>query len=274
MDTHDPNLLKILSSDCRRQDDKLYCLTDEEITLYHPEFKSGINLVKRFFKKLPKFYEFLRVVFSPGLSCVRKLTPQDAVSRVFKVDNRKDHIVVSVGSGTKRIGRGVINLDIYPLKNVDVVADIRKLPFKDGSLDMVVCEAVLEHVPEPDTVIKEISRVVKPDGYVYVSVPFLYPFHASPDDYYRWSRNGLRQAFSEFEEVESGMRAGPMAALQGLLMHILAIPFSLGLKHLYIFWSQFFMVVLAPLKILDIFFSFSSKAHEVAADIYFLGKKR
>lgn len=273
MNTCNPNFLKILSSDCRFRNDKLYCLTDEEITFYHPKSKSGINLVKSFFKKIPGLYKFLRVVFSPGLSCVRKLTPKDAVVKVFGADKRKEYIVVNIGSGTNRIGEGVINLDIYPFKNVDVVADIRKLPFKDGSLDMVVCESVLEHVPRPGAVIEEINRVVKAGGYIYISVPFLYPFHASPDDYQRWSKNGLRQAFLTFEEIASGMRAGPMAALQGVLMHILAIPFSLGLKPLYIFWSQVFMVVLAPLKILDVFFSFSSKAHEVAADIYFLGKK-
>lgn len=274
MDIFSANFSRVLSGNCRFKNGKLYCVTEEDIALYHPESKSGINLVKNFFKAAPGLYEFLRVVFSPGFSCVKKLTPRAAVTKVFGLGERSHRLMVNIGSGTKRIGQGVINLDIYPFKNVDIVADVRQLPFKSESLDMVVCEAVLEHIPESGLVIKEISRVVKPGGYVYVSVPFLYPFHASPDDYHRWSQSGLKRSFPAFEGIESGMRAGPMAALQGVLMHILAIPFSLGSEFLYIFWSQVFMVLLAPLKLLDIFFSFSSKANEAAADIYFLGRKK
>lgn len=273
MKISDPRFLSILNKEFREENETLYFIKSEHIKSYDSSIGVGINKIKSFLKSYPRLYEFLRAGLSPGISCIKKLSPQRAVAKVFGLKNLADRVIVSIGSGTKIIHPEAINLDIYPFTNVDIVADARFLPFKDNSVDMIICESFLEHVLEVDKVINEINRVVKKGGYVYVSVPFVYPFHASPNDYFRWSRNGLRKSFVLFEEMESGMRAGPMAALQGVLMHLLAMPLSLGINWLYLFWSNFFMLILAPIKFLDIFFSFIPQADEIAADIYLLGKK-
>lgn len=63
-----------------------------------------------------------------------------------------------------------------PLRSATLTAgDAARLPFKDGAFDALVCSEVLEHVPDPDAVIDEIVRVVRPGGRVALSVPRFWP---------------------------------------------------------------------------------------------------
>jgi SAM-dependent methyltransferase len=55
------------------------------------------------------------------------------------------------------------------------VSDITKLPFKDGSFDVVICSEVLEHIPDHRKAISEIIRVCKPGKSLVVSVPRYLP---------------------------------------------------------------------------------------------------
>lgn len=53
-----------------------------------------------------------------------------------------------------------------------VLADIRKTPLKSNSADIVVCSEVLEHFNNPEEVLKEISRILKPGGKLVCTVPY------------------------------------------------------------------------------------------------------
>ncbi|MBD3181790.1 methyltransferase domain-containing protein, partial [Candidatus Poribacteria bacterium] len=75
--------------------------------------------------------------------------------------------ILDLGSGSRRRAEKIMNLEIAPMPNVDLVADGHWLPFKDGVFDAVIIEAVLEHVREPKMVVSEIYRVLKTDGRVY-----------------------------------------------------------------------------------------------------------
>jgi len=65
------------------------------------------------------------------------------------------------------------------------------LPFKDDVFDSVLCTEVLEHLPEPDKAITEIRRVLKKDGYLYVTVPQTWGLHYEPNDYWRFTQYGI-----------------------------------------------------------------------------------
>lgn len=274
MKINDPKFSSFLrQKPLRREDDRLYFIDFQDRKLYEQELSSPINRLKTFLKKWPWFYNFLQTLITPAFTPIGGLTAKQAIKMAFAADSLRDNLIVNLGSGTKRLHREVINLDIYPFLNVEIVADVKTLPFKDSSMDMAIIDSVLEHIDDANAAIKEITRVVKVGGYVYVSVPFVYPFHASPNDFYRWSLSGLEKSFSLFKPLSIGMRGGPAGALQGVLMHFLALSFSFGIEKLYILWSQVFMALLSPLKLLDFFFRFLPQSHEIGSHIYFFGRK-
>ena len=80
----------------------------------------------------------------------------------------------------------------------DIVGDVHNIPLDDNSVDAIVCLAVLEHVENPIQAYKEMHRVLKPGGYVFIYVPFLYYYHAEKGyygDFWRFTEDGLRWQF-------------------------------------------------------------------------------
>ena len=106
---------------------------------------------------------------------------------------------------------GYVNLDLFAAPGVDVSADAHRLPFADAVFTRVECDAVLEHVTNPDRVMREIERVLEPSGYVHVVTPFCHPFHEYPRDYRRFTPDGLRELRGGMEVVAEGWRTGPAA---------------------------------------------------------------
>lgn len=74
----------------------------------------------------------------------------------------------------------------------EVLADGKKLPFKNNSFDIALLIQVLEHVDAPDKVIREASRILKPGGILIISVPFFYPLHDMPYDFGRYTSSALK----------------------------------------------------------------------------------
>ncbi|AFY84667.1 methylase involved in ubiquinone/menaquinone biosynthesis [Oscillatoria acuminata PCC 6304] len=113
----------------------------------------------------------------------------------------------------------VVNLDIVDYPTTDVISIGEKLPFKSNSFDAVFSLAVLEHVKNPFECAKEIMRVLKPGGTLYAVVPFLQPFHGYPDHYYNMTSSGLKNLFSELEDLDCTVQLPglPIAALTWFL---------------------------------------------------------
>jgi SAM-dependent methyltransferase len=241
---------------------------------YGVSTNSVSNSVKNFLKRWPWLFNFLKKAIGPAHSPGNRYNLRGRINKIFG-GRIGDKIVLNLGSGTIRIHPEVINVDIFAFKNVDIVADIKNMPFRDTVADGVVCDDVLEHVPDTAGVLREISRILKPGGTFILTVPFMYPYHSSPDDYFRWTEEGIRHILKEnnFNIEELGIRGGPMGALQGLLMHILATIFSFGSKTAYFFLTQFFMALLSPLKLLDPLLMLFPYSIEVAGDIFIIARK-
>ncbi|MDO8515572.1 MAG: methyltransferase domain-containing protein [bacterium] len=90
-----------------------------------------------------------------------------------------------------------LTFDVSSGDRIDVVGDIQKLPFKENNFDTIICTQVLEHVKKPWLAVKEMYRVIKPNGYSLVTVPFMLPYHAHPNDYFRYTREGLVSIFED-----------------------------------------------------------------------------
>lgn len=79
---------------------------------------------------------------------------------------------------------------IYP--GLHFVSDLAHIPIQDEAYDLIICTQVLEHVPQPEVVLGEFFRVLKPSGQLWFSAPFFFPEHEVPYDFYRYTRYGLQ----------------------------------------------------------------------------------
>jgi SAM-dependent methyltransferase len=88
--------------------------------------------------------------------------------------------------------------------NIDILSPLDKIPVADGFFDCIICNAVLEHVENPEAVLKEFQRVCKPGGYLYLAVPFMQPEHLDPTDFQRYTLDGLKRLVRQhgFEVVK------------------------------------------------------------------------
>ena len=244
---------------------------DSDIRQYEAEAQSFVNRLKKFVKEWPALFVFL--TYAIGSVSFLGQKPKRTIEKLYK-DKAGEKLIMNVGSGITKVHPAVINLDIFPFKNVDIVADAAALPFKDSSVDMLICESTLEHTSDAETAMREMRRVVKQGGFVYISIPFLMPFHASPNDFLRFTHEGLKIKFSDFTPVKVGALGGPASALVTFLMYFLALPFSLVSEAAYNIATYLFMIVLSPLRFLDLIFNLFPRSLDVSTLIYFIGRRR
>lgn len=80
----------------------------------------------------------------------------------------------------------------------DTVADLNKpLPIAHEAADTVVSFQVLEHLSEPQSMLMEAFRILKPNGRMFLSVPFQWHVHEAPYDFFRFTRYGLEHLFNK-----------------------------------------------------------------------------
>ena len=102
-----------------------------------------------------------------------------------------------------------VGIDIEANKFADHVIENDQLwPFQDLKFDSVVSFQVFEHAKNLGLVQDEIDRVLKPNGVVFLSVPFCAYEHGAPNDYRRFSREGVKQLFSEYEILKVKAEGG------------------------------------------------------------------
>lgn len=83
----------------------------------------------------------------------------------------------------------------WDYSNLDVVGDLELLPMRPSSVSHIVCMVVLEHTRRPATVLSEFSRVLRPGGQLRMVVPFHWEEHQAPNDYFRFTRYGVKLLF-------------------------------------------------------------------------------
>jgi SAM-dependent methyltransferase len=102
---------------------------------------------------------------------------------------------------------------------VDIVSSADVIPVAAGSFDAVLCTQVLEHVPAPLDVLREIRRVLVPDGLLIATVPFVWEEHESPYDFFRYARYGLEHLLKQagFDQLEVRPRTDCFTTLAQLV---------------------------------------------------------
>jgi SAM-dependent methyltransferase len=93
-------------------------------------------------------------------------------------------------------------------KNADYFYDGENFPFPDGEFDSLVANEVFEHVFNPSRFLEETARVLKLNGFVLMTIPFVWDEHEQPYDFARYSSFGIRalleqHGFSVLEQRKS-----------------------------------------------------------------------
>jgi len=115
---------------------------------------------------------------------------------------KKDALILDCGSGKRNfIHKNLIQSEVVPYDNVDVLATNQKLPFKNNSFDLIISLDVLEHVTDPIKSSSELSRCLKNGGLLLVDIPFLQAEHGYPDHYFNASRSGMKILFKELKSI-------------------------------------------------------------------------
>ncbi len=137
----------------------------------------------------------------------------------------------------------------HPKNHVDQIYDGKNIPFEDEKFDYVLCTEVMEHVPDPVTFLKEINRVMKREGMLIMTTPFMVSLHEEPYDFYRYTEHGIRyllritgfeltrlESFSGYTGVMIALLVKPQLKFWNKIGKLLRI------KWLYSEWNPFIAI--------------------------------
>ncbi len=108
--------------------------------------------------------------------------------------------------------RSYYALDAVAGPSLSVVSRAEDLPLATGEFDVVLCTQVLEYVPSPQKVVDEMRRVLRPGGYLFLSVPAVFPRDSDPE-YWRFLPSSLRLLLRDFSEVEIAAEGSTISGL-------------------------------------------------------------
>ncbi|MCB0171419.1 MAG: class I SAM-dependent methyltransferase [Anaerolineae bacterium] len=126
--------------------------------------------------------------------------------------------VVDLGCGTATYKEIILNLaeeyigvdwpdSLHSSTNVDVFSNLNlELPFKDNFADTVTAFQVMEHLSEPSLFLAECHRILRPEGQLFITVPFMWHVHEAPYDYFRYTRFGLEYLLTKVGFVSIDIR--------------------------------------------------------------------
>lgn len=123
-------------------------------------------------------------------------------------------------------GSRVVLSDVHLQFGADCALDAHQIPFADRTFGLVLASQVLEHTSRPWLVAAEMQRVTQLGGVVHVEVPFGFPYHGAPYDFFRFTPSALRFLFSEASVLELDVTEGRFSSAAVFLSHGLIDSFS------------------------------------------------
>ncbi|HRZ40077.1 MAG TPA: class I SAM-dependent methyltransferase [Candidatus Omnitrophota bacterium] len=142
----------------------------------------------------------------------------------FIKDYSTNDLVLEIGAKTEDYGNffpNSIRLNLKKYPGISVLADAQALPFKTCSFSTILCTEVLEHCQDPQKVIDEIFRVLQPGGTLILTTRFTFPIHDAPDDYFRFTKYGLRLLTKRFSSCTIQEESNAFSTIAILLQRVL-----------------------------------------------------
>lgn len=183
----------------------------------HAERLDELDRVKGWLK-----HRLGRAYYTVGVFLIAPTFPFNFARYVRRYVDPASELVVDAGSGNNRIHPDIICADMFAYDAVDIVCSLDALPFRAGSISGFVSRSVIEHVEAPARMIDEFHRCTRPGGYGVHLVPFLFPYHASPNDYHRFTHQGQQVLFSNWEMIDTTNPTGPVTVTLVVLLEALA----------------------------------------------------
>ena len=115
----------------------------------------------------------------------------------------------------------------FDYSRTDYNCDITEIPASDASFDVVLLTEVLEHLPEPLLALKELNRILRRGGYLYLTVPQGWEEHLAPRDFFRYTQYGLRYLLenADFRVEKIEKRGGYFKYIAFRMWHVIFMPF-------------------------------------------------
>lgn len=73
---------------------------------------------------------------------------------------------------------------------------------EDESFPVILCTALLEHVPDPQAMVQEFQRILVPGGRLILSASAVFSFHGGPHNFFHFTPNGMRLLFADWTRIE------------------------------------------------------------------------
>jgi SAM-dependent methyltransferase len=177
---------------------------------------------------------------------------------------------LNIGAGFTRLSPQIRNMELESGEGIDIVGSVEAIPCDDARFAVVITQEVLEHVADPFQAIREIARVLKPGGRAYVQLPFVIGYHPCPNDYWRFTQDGIAQLARSagLQTIEQGTSVGVATGFYRILVEFCAILFSLPLAASYRGFKALFSLLFYPVKWLDRLLAYSPQAHRIEGGYY------
>jgi SAM-dependent methyltransferase len=182
---------------------------------------------------------------------------------------------LNLGCGDVRMDPRIINLDVRPQGAAEICGNALALPLASGSLQLVISQEVIEHLPDPLGALREMARVLQTGGKVYVQAPFIIGYHPGPEDYWRFSRTGLIHLveLAGLRIKTVGMAVGPGTGAYRVAVEFYAGVFARLHGGLYIPAKALFSVLMYPLKWMDPVLRNGTQADRIAGGYFVIAVK-
>lgn len=133
-------------------------------------------------------------------------------------------LTLNIGGGaTREVVQGCVEVEFSLFVHTTVVADVHELPFVDDTFSAVVSMNAFEHFSHPERAARELYRILRPGGEIYIHTAFLQPVHEAPHHYYNATEYGVREWFEGFDidDVSVSANFAPNYMLAWLVCEIL-----------------------------------------------------
>lgn len=133
------------------------------------------------------------------VSWTRKVLIDEKTKLLQEISARDRAVLEISGERWEAFGFKSYTNIFYP--EFDICRDV--LPSR---FDLIIAEQVFEHVRYPWRAAKHVREMLRDDGYFLISTPFLLRIHAAPNDYWRWTPQGMQALLEDagFSEVKVG----------------------------------------------------------------------